>query len=72
MQYWGEQGRWQKSYFYYPQWAVYHKQFHVYNHFLHRLTSQLLEKYPFSQYATPQTIQHGHAYQKDGPVWSME
>ena len=36
-----------------------------------RLTSQLLEKYPFSRYATSQTIQRGRAYYKDGRAWEV-
>jgi len=39
---------------------------------MHRLSSQLLEHYPFSKYATPQTIQRGRTYYKDGNVWSTE
>jgi uncharacterized Zn finger protein len=38
---------------------------------MHRLTSQHLEKYPFSRYATPQTVQRGRAYYKDGNVWDV-
>jgi non-specific serine/threonine protein kinase len=39
---------------------------------MHRLTSKLLDNYPYSKYATPQTIQRGRAYQKDGRVWNTE
>ncbi|MDP1541297.1 MAG: hypothetical protein Q8L72_11690 [Moraxellaceae bacterium] len=39
---------------------------------MHRLTSKLLDNYPYSHYATPQTIQRGRAYQKDGRVWNTE
>jgi len=39
---------------------------------MHRLTSQLLANYPYSKYATPQTIQRGRAYYKDGRVWSTD
>ena len=35
------------------------------------LTSQLLEKYPYSRFADPKTIQRGHAYFKDGRVWDI-
>ncbi len=38
---------------------------------MHRLTSQLLETYPFSRYATSQTIQRGRAYYKDGRAWEV-
>lgn len=36
-----------------------------------RLTPQLLETYPFSRYATSQTIQRGRAYYKDGRAWEV-
>ena len=36
-----------------------------------RLTSQLLDRYPYSRYADPKTIQRGHAYYKDGRVWDI-
>jgi non-specific serine/threonine protein kinase len=35
------------------------------------LTSQLLDKFPYSRYADPKTIQRGHAYYKDGRVWDI-
>ncbi|MBI2333892.1 MAG: hypothetical protein HYU84_17345 [Chloroflexi bacterium] len=34
-------------------------------------TSQLLDNFPFSRYATPQTIQRGRAYYKDGRAWDV-
>jgi hypothetical protein len=37
-----------------------------------RLTSQLLDNFPYSKYATAQTIQRGRAYYKDGRVWSTD
>jgi non-specific serine/threonine protein kinase len=43
-----------------------------YNRPMHRLTPQLLDNYPYSRYATPQTIQRGRAYKKDGRVWNTE
>jgi len=36
------------------------------------LTPQLLEAFPYSQYADPQSIQRGRAYYKDGRVWNVE
>jgi non-specific serine/threonine protein kinase len=36
-----------------------------------RLTSQLLDNYPYSRHATPQTIQRGRVYYKDGRVWDI-
>jgi non-specific serine/threonine protein kinase len=39
---------------------------------MHRLTSQLLDNFPYSKYATAQTIQRGRAYQKDGRAWNVE
>ena len=36
------------------------------------LTPKLLETFPYSQYADPQSIQRGRAYYKDGRVWSVE
>lgn len=38
---------------------------------MHRLTSQLLDNYPYSRHATPQTIQRGRAYHKDGRAWDV-
>jgi non-specific serine/threonine protein kinase len=35
------------------------------------LTSQLLDKFPYSRYADPRTIQRGHAYYQDGRVWDI-
>jgi non-specific serine/threonine protein kinase len=35
------------------------------------LTSQLLDKYPYSRFADPRSIQRGHAYYKDGRVWDI-
>jgi non-specific serine/threonine protein kinase len=35
------------------------------------LTSQLLDKFPYSRHADPKTIQRGHAYYKDGRVWDI-
>jgi len=37
-----------------------------------RLTSQLLDNFPYARYATAQTIQRGRAYYKDGRVWNTE
>ncbi len=37
-----------------------------------RLTSQLLDNYPYSKYASAQTIQRGRTYYKDGNVWSTD
>jgi non-specific serine/threonine protein kinase len=39
---------------------------------MHSLTPQLLETFPYSQYADPGSIQRGRAYYKDGRVWSVE
>ncbi len=36
-----------------------------------RLTSQLLDNFPYSKYATAQTIQRGRAYYKDGRAWDV-
>jgi uncharacterized Zn finger protein len=36
-----------------------------------RLTPQLLESYPYSQYADPKTIQRGRAYFKEDRVWDI-
>ncbi|MCC6986291.1 MAG: hypothetical protein IT309_07680, partial [Anaerolineales bacterium] len=36
-----------------------------------RLTSQLLDAFPYSRYATAQTIQRGRAYYKDGRAWDV-
>jgi non-specific serine/threonine protein kinase len=36
------------------------------------LTSQLFDNFPYSKYATAQTIQRGRAYYKDGRVWSTD
>jgi len=36
-----------------------------------RLTSQLLDNFPYSKYATTQTIQRGRAYYKDGRAWDV-
>lgn len=36
------------------------------------LTPKLLNNFPYSQYADAQSIQRGHAYYKDGRVWSVE
>src|SRR5512138_624613 len=38
---------------------------------MHRLTSQILGNYPYSRYATSQTIQRGRAYHKDGRAWEV-
>jgi len=38
---------------------------------MHRLTSKILDNYPYSKYATIQTIQRGRAYYKDGNVWDV-
>ncbi|MBI5962715.1 MAG: SNF2 helicase associated domain-containing protein [Chloroflexi bacterium] len=38
---------------------------------MHRLTSKLLDNYPYSRHATQQTIQRGRAYYKDGNVWDV-
>ena len=35
------------------------------------LTSKLLDKFPYSRFADPKTIQRGHAYYKDGRVWDI-
>jgi hypothetical protein len=39
---------------------------------MHRLTPQILDNYPYSRYATPQTLQRGRAYYKDGRVWDVD
>jgi len=39
---------------------------------MHRITSQLLDNYPYTKYASAQTIQRGRTYYKDGNVWSTE
>ena len=39
---------------------------------MQRLTSTFLDNYPYSHHATPQTIQRGRAYYKDGRVWNTE
>lgn len=39
---------------------------------MHRLSSQILDNYPYSRYATPQTLQRGRAYYKDGRVWDVD
>ena len=39
---------------------------------MHRLTSHLLETYPFSRHASAQTIQRGRSYHKDGRAWNVE
>ena len=36
-----------------------------------RLTSQLLDAFPYSRYATAQTIQRGRAYYKEGRAWEV-
>src|SRR5215211_3210318 len=36
-----------------------------------RLTSKLLDSYPYSRYADSKTRQRGHAYYKEGRVWDM-
>ena len=36
-----------------------------------RLTPQLLDNYPYSKYATAQTIQRGRVYYKDGRAWEV-
>ena len=36
------------------------------------LTPQLLDNFPYSQYADAQSIQRGRAYYKDGRVWNVE
>lgn len=36
-----------------------------------RLTSQLLDNFPYSKYASAQTIQRGRAYHKDGRAWDV-
>lgn len=38
---------------------------------MHRLTSQLLDNFPYSKYASAQTIQRGRAYYKDGRAWDV-
>ncbi len=35
------------------------------------LTSQLLDNFPYSKYADPQSIQRGRAYYKDGRAWEV-
>jgi non-specific serine/threonine protein kinase len=35
------------------------------------LTSQLLDKFPYSRFADPKTVQRGHGYYKDGRVWDI-
>ncbi|MGE5374409.1 MAG: SNF2-related protein [Bacteroidota bacterium] len=35
------------------------------------LTSKLLDKFPYSRFADPRTIQRGHTYYKDGRVWDI-
>ena len=37
-----------------------------------RLTSQLLDNFPYSKYATTQTIQRGRAYYKDNRVVDVD
>ncbi|MBK8784855.1 MAG: SWIM zinc finger family protein [Anaerolineales bacterium] len=36
------------------------------------LTPELLDNFPYSQYADPQSIQRGRAYFKDGRAWNVE
>src|SRR5512141_3111718 len=36
------------------------------------LTPQILDNFPYSQYADAQSIQRGRAYYKDGRVWNVE
>lgn len=36
------------------------------------LTSQLLDNFPYAQYADPRTIQRGREYYKRGRVWNVE
>ncbi|HQU36046.1 MAG TPA: SNF2 helicase associated domain-containing protein, partial [Anaerolineales bacterium] len=36
-----------------------------------RLTSQLLDNFPYSKYADPLSIQRGRAYYKDGRAWEV-
>ena len=36
-----------------------------------KLTPKLLDRYPYSQYADPKTIQRGHAYYKENRVWDI-
>ena len=38
---------------------------------MYRLTSQLLENYPYSRYTTSPVIQRGRAYYKDEHVWDV-
>ena len=38
---------------------------------MHHLNSQLLNNYPIARYATPQSIQRGRAYYRDGRVWEV-
>ncbi len=42
-----------------------------YNHPMSRLTSHLLDNFPYSKYASAQTIQRGRAYYKDGRAWDV-
>lgn len=37
-----------------------------------RLTSQLLDNFPYTEYADPQSIQRGRDYYKRGNVWNVE
>jgi non-specific serine/threonine protein kinase len=39
---------------------------------MYRFTSRMLREYPFSRYASSQTIQRGRAYHKEGRVWDVE
>jgi uncharacterized Zn finger protein len=39
---------------------------------MYRPTYQILDNYPYSRYATPQSIQRGRAYSRDGRVWDVE
>jgi len=36
------------------------------------LTPELLDNFPYSKYADPQSIQRGRAYFKDGRAWNVE
>jgi non-specific serine/threonine protein kinase len=38
---------------------------------MQKLTPQLLDTYPYRQYADPQTIQRGYTYHKIGRVWNV-
>lgn len=38
---------------------------------MYRLTSQILDNYPYSRYATNQTLQRGRAYYGEGRAWNV-